>query len=143
MWLVGIFLWAASGGAFTNNEDTGGMILALSALGIAGLIFGCRRRQPLSYQVDDLGVVIEDRRGEEHIAGPVTLLQGARLGARVMGSGGLYGYFGRFRLKGGGGVRAFVTNRSAITILRVGEVVVAVSAADRAGFESELRHADA
>jgi PH (Pleckstrin Homology) domain-containing protein len=134
----------AAGGAFANDQNGAGAFLVLGAAFLVGVIVTCRRRQPMAYRVGQLGIVVEDRRGEAEFAGPVALVPGAQLGMRMWGSGGLYGYFGRFRLRaGGGGVRAFLTRRTPITVLRVGETVVAVSPVDPIAFEQEVRGADA
>jgi Bacterial PH domain len=143
MWLIVAFLWVAAGGAFANDQNGPGGWLVLGAIGILGVTVACRRRQPVAYRIGRLGVVVEDRRGESEFSGPVELMPGAQLGMRVWGSGGLYGYFGRFRLRGGGRVRAFLTRRRPITVLQVGELVVAVSPADPAAFEREVRGGDA
>jgi hypothetical protein len=143
MWLIAIFLWVAAGGAFANDQNGAGGWLVLGAVGILGVIVACRRRQPLAYRVGQLGVIVEERRGEAEFPGVVELLPGAQLGMRVWGSGGLYGYFGRFRLRGGGRVRAFLTRRTPITVLKIGELVLAVSPVDPAAFELEVRGGDA
>jgi hypothetical protein len=144
MWLIVIFLWVAAGGAFSNDQNGAGGWFGLAAVGMLGIIFVCRRRQPIAYRVGQLGVVVEERRGEvAEFAGPVELLPDARLGLRLWGNGGLYGYLGRYNLHGGGRVRAFLTRRTPITVLRIGEAVVAVSPADPVAFEQEVRGADA
>jgi hypothetical protein len=70
--------------------------------------------------------------------GAVGNIRRGRLGLRVAGSGGLYGYLGRFRAEGRS-VRAFVTDRDRVVLLGVGETHVAVSPDDPERFVTELR----
>jgi len=98
-----------------------------------------RQLQPVAYDLDGSGLEIERRgRASRRFAGLVALLPDARLGVRIAGSGGLYGYLGRFRLVGGGRVDAFVTSRAATLIVRVGDAAVAVSPADRDVFLGDV-----
>lgn len=116
-----------------------GAALMAAGVGNAALCVVFRRLQPIAYQLDGSGLTIERRgRSARRYLGAVSAMLGARLGLRVAGSGGLYGYLGRFRLVGGGTVSAFVTDRSATVIVRVGDAILAVSPADRTTFLSGL-----
>ena len=121
------------------GEATTGALLAAGGAGVVALCAVYRRLQPVAYDLDGSGLEIERRgRASRRYAGLVASLPDARLGLRLAGSGGLYGYLGRFRLVGGGRADAFVTSRAATLILRVGDAVVAVSPSDRDEFLGDV-----
>jgi hypothetical protein len=116
-----------------------GALLAALGLGDGVLCLVYRQLEPVAYDLDGSGLAIARRgRASRRFAGALSVLSSAKLGMRVAGSGGLYGYLGRFRLVGGGRVTAFVTSRAATVIVRVGETAVAVSPADREGFVRDV-----
>ena len=83
-----------------------------------------------------------ERGGERRIDGAVANPRDGGLGLRVLGSGGLYGYLGRFRLADHrGSARAYVSDLRRVTVVDVGAAAVAVSPADRAAFTEEALHA--
>lgn len=139
VWALGAGLLAAGAGVGLTGEPTTGAVLAASGAGVLTLCAVYRRLEPVAYDLDGSGLEIERRgRGARRYAGLVAALPEARLGLRIFGSGGLYGYLGRFRLSGGGRVEAFVTSRAATLIVRVGDAVVAVSPADRDAFLGDV-----
>jgi hypothetical protein len=83
--------------------------------------------------------VIEARSRQTRIVGAVTSAESAVLGLRLLGSGGLYGYLGWFRV-GRGRARAFVTDRRRTVVVVVGETHVAISPVTPADL---LEHGDA
>lgn len=139
MWLLAPTLVAAGVAVGLAGGPTAGAVLAAAGVGDAVLCAVYRRLQPVAYDLDGSSLEIERRgRAPRRYAGLVATLPDARLGLRIAGSGGLYGYLGRFRLVGGGRVDAFVTSRQATLIVGVGDAVVAVSPADRDAFLGEI-----
>lgn len=104
-----------------------GLVLLVGAGGVLALVFAFRPRRPVAYVVDDDGIEIE-RAGAPalRLAGSVGEVRRGRLGFRVAGDGGVYGYLGRFRAERRT-VEAFVTSRAAVVLLRVGDREIAVS----------------
>jgi len=139
VWLLAPALCAAGIGVVRSGASAAGAVLVAAGVGDAVLCALYRGLQPVAYDLDGAGLVIERRgRSARRYVGAVSSMPTARLGLRVAGSGGLYGYLGRFRLVGGGRVSAFVTDRSTAAIVRVGDAVLAVSPADRSAFLSEV-----
>ena len=142
MWVAAAVLWVLSGGALLNDQQGAGLILVGSAVLIAGLCFYYRQRQPLGYRIARDALVVVERGGERRIDGAVGNPRDVGLSLRIYGSGGLYGYLGRFRLADHQGTaRAFVTDRRRVTVVGVGSGAVAVSPVDRAAFMEEAQHA--
>lgn len=142
MWAAAAVLWVLAGGALLTGASGVGAVMVAAAALIAGLCFYYRRRQPLGYRIESDGLVVVERAGERRIDGPVANARDGGLGLRVFGSGGLYGYLGRFRLAGRQGpVRAYVSDLRRVAVVDVGPVAVAVSPADKAAFLQEARDA--
>lgn len=142
MWLASGVLWVLGGGALLSGDSGVGAVLVASALGMAALCVYYRRRQPLAYRVEDDALVVVERGGERRIEGAVGERRDGGLGLRVLGSGGLYGYLGRFRLRDHqGSTRAFVSDLRRVAVIEVGDVAVAVSPADREAFLREASDA--
>ena len=116
------------------------LVLAVSLLlGVLCVVY--RRLQPVSYEVDGAGLTVRRRLATpRRFEGNTTLMPGATLGLRVMGSGGLYGYLGRFRLRGAatGSANAFVTDRSRVVVMDVGGGRVALSPLDGEALSDEV-----
>jgi hypothetical protein len=105
-------------------------VLAIAAAGDMALVWWCRRLQPTAYRVEPGELSILRRSApEKRFSAPVEGPQPGRLGLRLFGSGGLYGYLGIFRLAGGGRVRAYVTDLGRVAIFRAGDESVAISPA--------------
>jgi hypothetical protein len=143
-----VFVWALAGllaaaglvAAALGGMGAGGLLVVIALLD-GGLCVVYRRLQPAGYRVDDAGVTVERRSaGPYRVAGRATVVPGARLGLRTMGSGGLYGYLGRFRLAGGatGPAKAFVTDRSHVVVVDVEGARVALSPLDNDSLVAEL-----
>jgi hypothetical protein len=134
VWALGV-AFAMLGAALLALGDGGtGPGLLVAGLVLLGLCLVYRRLQPMSYVLDDVGLEIRRRAAPpERFAGEVALVSGARLAFRTFGSGGLYGYLGRFRLGGSasGPVRAYVTDRGKLVVLDLGGVRIAISPDDR------------
>lgn len=139
VWALGAGLLAAGAGVACVGEKATGAALAVSGVVVVTLCGVYRGLEPVAYALDGSALEVERRsRAVRRFPGRVEALPEARLGLRIAGSGGVYGYLGRFRLSGGGRVEAFVTNRAAALIVRAGDAVVAVSPADRDGFLEDV-----
>jgi hypothetical protein len=138
-WVLAAATTAA--GVLTLSTEPGWAALVLLLVG-AGLLGVCevnRRSLPVAYEVDEDGVVVHRHGGaDRRFVGAARDVRRARLALRVAGSGGLYGYLGRFRAEGQS-VRAYVTDRDRVVLLVVGETRVAVSPADPETFVAALR----
>jgi hypothetical protein len=136
-----IAVWVGAGVGATSGESVALGAMLAAALALAAIGYALRLTQPVAYRIEDDGLVVERRRGETRIAGVVEPFDGtATLGTRL-GSGGLYGYRGRFRLSTGSWSRAFVTDVRRSTLIRVGGGAIVVSPADPTAFVREVRDA--
>ena len=141
VWLLALALALIGLGLVaTGGTRTGGFLLLAAALD-AGLIWYLGRLQPVAYVVEDRGFSVR-RRGTsaKHFSGSSSAARRGRLGLRVVGDGGGYGYLGRYRAEGRT-VHAFVTNRDRVVLLDVGESAVAVSPTDPEAFIAEVERA--
>lgn len=142
MWVAAAVLWALAGGALLTGASGVGVVMVGAAALIAGLCAYYRRRQPLGYRIEPDALVVVERAGERRIDGPVANPRDGGLGLRVFGSGGLYGYLGRFRLAGHkGSARAYVSDLRRVAVVDVGAVAVAISPEDKAAFLQEASDA--
>jgi hypothetical protein len=138
-------MWAGSGlllaiGAWLagDGEGAGWVVLAAGGLLLATLVY-LWRLQPVEYVVEEDAFSIRRRSAaSRRFTGAVTRARLGRLGLRVGGDGGAYGYLGRFRADGRT-VRAFVTDRGRVALLDVGGAELAVSPSDRESFLAEVR----
>jgi hypothetical protein len=142
VWAAAAVLWALAGGALLTGESGVGLVMVGAAALIAGLCVYYRRRQPLAYRIEPDALVVVERGDERRIPGPVSNARDGGLGLRVLGSGGMYGYIGRFRLKDRKGpARAYVTDLRRVAVVDVGHGAVAISPQDKAAFLQEARDA--
>ena len=140
-WTLAAVLSAIGAILIAAGVVSGGVVLLAVAVLDGVLCVVYRRLEPVAYRVEESGVTIERRfAGPYSVPGHASLVPGASLGLRTMGSGGLYGYLGRFRLAGAatGSVRAFVTDRSRTVVVDVDGGRVAVSPLDRDLLLAEL-----
>ena len=111
-----------------------------------GLVLACvglwlRATQPVAYRIEGDSLVVERRRGATRVDGRVARhVDDAVLGLRL-GSGGVYGYRGRFRVNGRGWARAFVTDVRRTALIDVGGRPTVVSPVDPAALVQEVAHA--
>jgi hypothetical protein len=127
--------------ALSAGQTLGAAVLGLLALAFAAIAYALRRTQPVAYRIEPDAVVIERRTGATRIPGPVEPhLERVTLGLR-MGSGGLYGYRGRFRISSGGWARAIVTDVRRAVLIRVGGRPLVLSPVDPDALVREVRDA--
>jgi hypothetical protein len=136
-------LWALAIGLIVGGVvalQRGGAPAGAILLGIGGFIAAMhawlRRREPQAFVVEDGALRVERRSGARRFAGPFRNVRRGKLGLRVAGDGGGYGYLGRFRAEGQT-VSTFVTDRSKVVLLDVGGAALAVSPDDPDAFVEE------
>jgi hypothetical protein len=116
------------------------------AVALAALAVYCRLLQPLAYEVHPDRLSIIRRRSALHYPGrPHDAVSRPFEGRdlRILGTGGLYGYTGRFRLAGIGTTPCYVTDGRAGVLVKVAERPILVSPADEQGFVESTGGADA
>jgi len=137
-WGVVALAWIGSGVGASRGNGLQAVVMLAAALLLGGLALWLRYTQPMRYRVERDGLVIERRVGTTRIAGSIERHVGkATLGMRL-GSGGVYGYRGRFRIAAGGWARAFVTDVKRSSLITVGGRSVVVSPVDPAALVQEV-----
>jgi hypothetical protein len=138
-------MWLAAAGSVTAGVAVAALGSAWSGLGLVvlgaflfALLTWMRRIEPRSYDVGD-GVLRVRRRSASpsSFSGTIADVRRGRIGLRVFGDGGAYGYLGRFRADGRT-VRAFVTDRRNVVLLDVGGAPLALSPRDPDRFVAEV-----
>ncbi|MGI9187509.1 MAG: PH domain-containing protein [Gaiellales bacterium] len=130
--------WVGSGVGASRGDGLQAVVMLVVALALGGLALWLRYTQPMRYRVERDGLVIERRIGTTRIPGSIERYAGkATLGLRL-GSGGVYGYRGRFRIAAGGWARAFVTDVKRTSLITVGGRSVVVSPVDPAALVQEV-----
>lgn len=145
-WVFVAGVWVGTGSLFSDGADGPGLLMAAIAVAFAVLALACRRQQPTGYAVEPDGLVVLRRGGPRRFAG--TLRDAAprafdRGDLRLLGTGGLYGYVGRFRLKPEGWVRGQLTSGRHGVLVSVGDQRLLVSPDDPAAFVAAAGGADA
>jgi cytochrome c biogenesis protein CcdA len=108
-------------------------IVAFAALAVLGAI--CLAFRPTAFVLDERGLEVRRALWRRRISAPLSAERvslPALVGARLVGSGGLFGYLGVFRSEGGSVGAALTARRSAILVRGVGSGVL-VSPADPEG----------
>lgn len=133
--------WTGSGVGASGGNGLQALIMLLVALLLAGLALWLRFTQPLRYRLEADGLVIVRRHGETRVPGRVARhTERATLGLRL-GTGGIYGYRGRFRVSGLGWARSFVTDVRRVALIDVGGQRIVLSPIDPAALVQEVAHA--
>ena len=133
--------WTGSGVGASSGNALQALVMLVVAIGLGGLALWLRYTQPTGYRLEADGLVIERRVGSTRISGRVERHVGkATLGLRL-GSGGLYGYRGRFRITGGGWARSFATDVRRTVLIKVGGQPIVLSPIDPAGLVEVVRNA--
>ena len=133
--------WIGCGVGLSNGSA--GQALGMLGGGLALVAVGLwlRATQPVAYRLERDALVIERRRGVTRVPGPIARhVAPATLGLRL-GTGGLYGYRGRFRLNGRGWARAYVTDARRASLIDVGGRPTVVSPVDPEALIREVAHA--
>ena len=144
MFVAGV--WLGTGSLFSDGADGPGLLMGAVAVALAVLALACRRQEPTGYAVEPDGLVVLRRGGPRRFAGALrdaTPRAFDRGDLRLLGTGGLYGYVGRFRLKPEGWVRAQLTSGPHGVLVSVGEQRVLVSPDDRGAFIAAAGGSDA
>ena len=137
-WGIVVLAWIGSGVGASRGNGLQAVVMLVVALVLGGLALWLRYTHPLRYRLERDGLVIERRIGTTRVAGGIERHVGkATLGLRL-GSGGLYGYRGRFRIAAGGWARAFVTDVKRASLITVGGRSVVVSPVDPAALVQEV-----
>jgi hypothetical protein len=146
-WVLVVGVWAGSGILLTGGESGVGLLMSAVAVFLAVLALALRQLQPMGYRLGADGLTVVRRRGTSRVTGT---LHGARSrpfessDLRLLGSGGVYGYLGRFRLTGGDGrARSYVTDGRHAVLVSLGDQQVLVSPREEAAFISAAGGTDA
>jgi hypothetical protein len=139
-------VWIGTGALILGDEPGLGLLMGAVAVAFAALALFCRLLQPIAYEVHPDRLSILRRKSALHYPGrPQDAhprpFEGRDL--RILGTGGLYGYTGRFRLAGIGPTPTYVTDGRAGMLVRVGERPILVSPADQEGFAAATGGVDA
>jgi hypothetical protein len=138
MWIAAAASFVAGAGVAALGSGWSGLVLVALGAFLVVLLAWTRRIEPLSYDVGD-GVLQVRRRSASpsSFRGTIAHVRRGRLGVRVAGDGGAYGYLGRFRADGRT-VRTFVTDRRSVVLLDVGDARLALSPSDPERFVAEV-----
>jgi hypothetical protein len=142
VWVLALVFALLGIGVAAFDSVVVGIMLLVGAVGVVALAVAFRPRQPVAYVTDETGVeVVRAGSRPRRFDGPIRSARRGRLGLRIAGDGGAYGYLGRYRADGST-VQAFVTSRDDVVLLEVGEGRLALSPSDPDGFiEDVSRHA--
>jgi len=138
MWLAAAASFIAGAAVAAIGYGWSGLLLVVLGLFLVALLVWTRRIEPLSYDVGD-GVLQVRRRSASpsSFSGTIAHVRRGRVGLRVAGDGGAYGYLGRFRADGRT-VRTFVTDRQNVVLLEVGSASLALSPREPDRFVAEV-----
>lgn len=117
--VVGV-AWLGCGVGLSSGSALTALGMLAGGLVLVGVGLWLRSTQPVAYRLERDALVIERRRGATRVPGAIARHTApVRLGLRL-GSGGLYGYRGRFRMAGGGWARSFATDLRRASLIDVG-----------------------
>jgi hypothetical protein len=138
IWVAAAASVIAGGAVAALGSGGSGLLLVVLGIFLVVMLAWMRRIEPRSYDVGD-GVLQVRRRSASpsSFSGTIAHVRRGRLGLRVAGDGGAYGYLGRFRADGRT-VRTFVTDRKSVVLLEVGGARVALSPRDPDRFVAEV-----
>jgi hypothetical protein len=109
-------------------------LLACIVLVVLGAI--CLAFRPTAFVLDEHGLEVRRALRRRRIPAPLTAERvslSALVGSRLVGSGGLFGYLGLFKLDGGARVGAALTARRSAVLVRGSGASVLLSPADPDG----------
>jgi hypothetical protein len=138
-------LWIAAAASIVVGAGVGALGSAWSGIGlvvlglaIALMLAWMRGLEPRAYDVGDGSLQVRRRSAKAAgFIGPIAHVRRGRLGLRIAGDSGAYGYLGRFRADGRT-VRTFVTDRQNVVLLDVGGAPLALSPRDPDRFVAEV-----
>jgi hypothetical protein len=138
IWLAAVGSVIAGVSVAVLGSTWSGLGLVVLGAFLVALLAWMRRIEPCSYDVGD-GVLQVRRRSASpsSFSGAIADVRRGRIGLRVFGDGGAYGYLGRFRADGRT-VRTFVTDRRNVVLLDVGGAPLALSPRDPDRFVAEV-----
>ena len=138
MWLAAAASFIAGAAVAAIGSGWSGLLLVVLGLFLVALLVWTRRIEPLSYDVGDGVLQVRRRSGSpSSFSGTIAHVRRGRVGLRVAGDGGAYGYLGRFRAEGRT-VRTFVTDRQNVVLLEVGSARLALSPREPERFVAEV-----
>jgi hypothetical protein len=141
LWALAIVLALVGAGLLVAGVAVTGAVLVGCGALEAALVWYLGRLRPVEYQLEDGGLAIRRRKvSTKRYAGILRNPRRGRLGMRIAGDGGGYGYLGRYRADGRT-VHAFVTNRDDVVLLDVGDTALAISPGDPDAFLAEVARA--
>jgi len=130
VWALGAVFLVAGLVVLAVSPSPVALALLASAFAIGALIAWYRPRRPMVYELDQGALVVQRRRSApRRFTGPISHVRRGRLGLRLAGDGGIYGYLGKFRAEGTT-VSAFVTSTANVVVLSIGDRNVALSPAE-------------
>jgi hypothetical protein len=130
---------AAGLAAVAPSERRALPVVAFAALLLLGAI--CLAFRPTAFVLDEQGLEVRRALRRRRIPAPLTAERvslSALVGARLVGSGGLFGYLGTFKVDEGGRVSAAVTARRSAVLVRGRGASVLLSPADPDGLVRAL-----
>jgi hypothetical protein len=113
--------------------------LAFAGLLLLGAI--CLALRPTAFVLDEQGLEVRRALRRRRIPAPLTaerVSPASLIGARLLGSGGLFGYLGTFKVDEGDRVSAAVTARRSAVLVRGRGTAVLLSPADPDGLVRAL-----
>jgi hypothetical protein len=135
---------AAGLAAVAPSERRALPVLAFAALVVLGAV--CLAFRPTAFVLDEQGLEVRQALRRRRISAPLTaerISLSALVGARLVGSGGLFGYLGTFRVDEGGRVSAALTARRSAVLVRGQGASVLLSPADPDGLVRALAAGEA
>jgi hypothetical protein len=145
-WVLVAGVWVGSGILLSGGASGIGVVMAVVAVALAALAIGFRLLQPMAYSLAADGLTVVRRRGAFRVPGAPRRAESRPFESRdlrLLGSGGLYGYLGRFRLSDIGSTGSYVTDGRHAVLLELGDGRVLVSPRDEAAFISAAGGSDA
>jgi len=142
--VVTVLVWLLAAGLLVGGVlalQQGASLAGAILLGVGGSLVALhawlRRIEPRTYVVEEGALNVERRSDTRRFVGPFRNVRRGALGWRVAGDGGGYGYLGRFRAEGRT-VSAFVTDRTKVVLLDIGDQALALSPDDPDGFVEQV-----
>ena len=138
MWIAAAASLVAGAAVAALGSGWSGLVLVVLGVFLVAMLAWMRRIEPRSYDVGDGILQVRRRSGSpSNFSGTIAHVRRGRLGLRLAGDGGAYGYLGRFRADGRT-VRTYVTDRQNVVLLDVGGARLALSPREPDRFVAEV-----